>query len=295
MMALRATLFPDPGGPGDQEMGHDGQVGDVDLAVDVLAQGDRQLRWRIEELLRLDDVPELDDLALVVGDLDAERGFARDPLDADRLGFEGERQVLGQVGHLGDLDAGVGEQLVGRDDRTGVVLADLAGDVELLELVLDPALLLEELVLVDLLRGLARVEEAERREVVVALLAQVGEEQVLRRAGAGGRGGGLALLFPGLLFLPLLLFLPFFFPPPDLPAVRDAFVGGGFRGGRGRPLLRDLFPPLLPFLGLPVAGDLDRDVLERRIERLPGKPGRPGERPARGEQEEKDEERRGAG
>ena len=238
---VEGDALPGPGGPGDQEMGHDGQVGDVDLAVDGLAQGEGQLRRRIEELLGLDDVPELDDLALVVGDLDAQRGFARDPLDADRFGLEGEGQVLGQVGHLGDLDAGVGEQLVGRDDGAGVVLADLAGHVELLELVLDPALLFEELVLVDLLRRLAGLEKAERREIVVALLAEVGKEQVLRRGGIGGRSAALGFL-PGLL-LPVASSPS---PGAGLPCVRDRLVGGLLRGGRGGPFLGDLFPSSSP-------------------------------------------------
>ncbi len=191
------------GRAGDEQVGHDGQVGHDDAAVDVLAQGEGQLGGRVLEIRRLDDVAELDDLALVVGDLDAQGGLAGDALDADRLRLQGQGQVLGPALDLRDLDARGREVLVGRDDRSGVVLADLALDAELLELLLDAPFLVEELGLADLLGRKSDLEQVEVRVEVIALPAGIGEEQRLglRRGDrlAGERDGrdGLAGRFLG--------------------------------------------------------------------------------------------------
>ncbi len=79
----------------------------------------------------LDDVAQPDGFALVVGDLDADGGFAGHALDEDGLGGHGEAEVVGEAGDAGVLDAGVGAELEGGDDGAGVDLGDLAVDAEL--------------------------------------------------------------------------------------------------------------------------------------------------------------------
>jgi hypothetical protein len=65
------------------------------LAVNVLAERERQQRTRALESLRLEDVADRDDLSAAgVGNLDADARPAGQALDADRLGRERERQVL---------------------------------------------------------------------------------------------------------------------------------------------------------------------------------------------------------
>ncbi len=190
------------------------------------------------------------------------------------------------------LIPGAGIELVGRDDRPGVILPDLAFDAELLELLLDPALLVVELFLVDLLRRLPRVEEVERREVVLALSAEVGEEELFGRRGSHGPGrrGGLPGGFPGLLLHPLFLFFPL--PLRLLIGFRVRLPPGlALRGGRSRlgVLLQDLLPHLVPLLVLLVADDPDPDLLDGRFERPFEEMERFPERPAGGEEEEEAE------
>ena len=230
MRALRATLFPVPVEPAMSRWGMTARSVTGHAAVDVLAQGEAQFGGRLLEDFGLEDVAELDDFALLVRDLDAERGLARDALDPDRLGLQGQGQVFGQVRHLADFDPRAGVVLVGRDDGPGVVFLDLAVDVEFAELLLDTALLVEELGLVDLFGGLAGIEKRERRILIVALLAEVGEEERFRR----GRGDQLGR-----------------------PEARSWAAGGPPSGGGAR-----VRSPLGLFLGL--AGRLSRPAAGSR-------------------------------
>ncbi len=123
--------FAGAGGAGDEDVGHGGEVGGDDAAVDVFAEGDGELGLGLREGLALDDVAQPDGLAFVVGDLDADGGFAGHALDEDGLGGHGEAEVVGEAGDAGVFDAGVGAELEGGDDGAGVDLGDLAVDAEL--------------------------------------------------------------------------------------------------------------------------------------------------------------------
>ena len=89
-------------------------------------------------------------LALLVGDLDADGFLAQDALDAHVLGLDHQRQVLGQVGDVLDLDAGIGDELEGGDHRPGGIFNDLAVDLELLQPLRQFLFLFIQLVDVDL-------------------------------------------------------------------------------------------------------------------------------------------------
>ena len=170
---------------GDQEVRHRPQVVHDGLAVDVLAERERQQRARALEALGLDDVADRDDLAAAgVGNLDADARAAGQPLDADRLGREREREVLREPHDLVDLDAGGGPELVGRDDGPGVVLGDLALDVELGALRRDLAARLGEHLAVDRIRLLPLLEQRHGRIGVAARPSA---------AGSAGRPVGLLL------------------------------------------------------------------------------------------------------
>ena len=103
---VQADALARPGRAGDQQVRHPPQVVHDRLSVDVLAEGERQKRRRALEPLRLDHVAHRDDLAAArVGHLDADARAPGQPLDADRLRRERERQVLGEAHDLVDLDA----------------------------------------------------------------------------------------------------------------------------------------------------------------------------------------------
>ncbi len=68
------------------------------------------------------DLAQVDRLPHLVRDLDPDVALAAHAVDADRLGLEGEGQVVGEPDDLRVLDAGVGLELVGGDDGPGVDL-----------------------------------------------------------------------------------------------------------------------------------------------------------------------------
>ncbi len=103
--------------PGDEQVRHRRQVGEVRLAVDGLAQRERELAGRLAVDVRLEQLAQRDLLADVVRHLDADGGLARQPVDDDRLGLQRQAQVVGQVGDLAVLHAGIRLELERRDDR----------------------------------------------------------------------------------------------------------------------------------------------------------------------------------
>ena len=116
---------------GNEEVGHPREVSNDGIPLHVDAEGDRQERGRPLELLALDHLAERDEVAVPVRHLDADRRPARDPLDADLLRGQREGEVVLEAGHLRDLDARRGLELVGRDDRPWPVAVDDALDPEL--------------------------------------------------------------------------------------------------------------------------------------------------------------------
>ena len=86
---------------------------------------------------------------LLVRHFDADGRGAADALDADRLGLEGQSQIVAEVDDLGVLHAGGRLELERRHDRAGVIGRDLALDRELPAALFDEVADLEEL-LVDI-------------------------------------------------------------------------------------------------------------------------------------------------
>ncbi len=123
--------FAGAGGTGDEDVGHGGEVGGDDASVDVLAEGDGEPGSGFGERLGLDHIAQPDGLALVVGDLDPDGGFAGHALDEDGFGGHGEAEIVCETSDAGVLDAGVGVELECGDDGAGVDLGDLSVDAEL--------------------------------------------------------------------------------------------------------------------------------------------------------------------
>ena len=99
-----------------------------------------------------------------IRNLDADRRLARDAIDQHRLGLHRETEIVGQAGDAAVLHAGVGLELVGRDDRAGMDLDDGALDGELAALLFEQPRGVHQLALVDLALVLRRVEQRDRRQ-----------------------------------------------------------------------------------------------------------------------------------
>ena len=141
---------------------------------------------RAAEGVGLEDLAQVDRLADLVRDLDADVALAADAVDADRLGLEGEGEVVGEADDLRVLDAGVGLELVGGDDRPGVDLLDRPHHAELAALRLEDAALLEQAVVVDRDAALGLVEDRDRGQDVVPPHLAAGRGGLAARPAAGG-------------------------------------------------------------------------------------------------------------
>src|ERR1035437_3068152 len=155
-------------GAGDEHVGHFGQIGGADVAVDVFAHGNGESRFGFVKLLRLDAVAQVDGLAAMVGDLDAYGVFAGHTLDEDGFGAHGKAKIVVQSGDARVLDAGFGLELVGGDHGAGIDLDDLAANVELVAFFHQDAGLIAQLVLADGLGPLAGVEQRAGRQLEAA-------------------------------------------------------------------------------------------------------------------------------
>ena len=79
----------------------------------------------------LDVLAQPDDFALTVGHLDSDRRLAGHAFDENALGFEGEAQVVGEIGNAAVLDASFGLEFESRDYRPGIDLRHLPVDIKL--------------------------------------------------------------------------------------------------------------------------------------------------------------------
>ena len=161
---VQADRLARAGRSGDEQVRHGGQVRDERLAVNRLAERERQLGGRAHVRLRLEQLAERDRLAVHVGDLDADGGLAGQPIDEHGFGLHRQAEVVGEPGDLAVLHAGVGLELVGRHHRARMDLHDGAFDRELAALLLEVPRAFHQLALVDLALGAGRIEQRQRRQ-----------------------------------------------------------------------------------------------------------------------------------
>ena len=205
---VQAYRLAGAGGAGDEQVRHGREIGHERLAVDGLAERDRELRGRARVGLRLEQLTQRDRLAVRIRDLDADRALPRDAIDEHRLGLHRQAQVVGEARHLAVLHAGVRLELERRHDRAGMDLHHRAFDRELAALLLEMPGGVHQLALVDLPFALRGIEQRGRRQHVGAVAPRrrrhrlrLGERQRGRRrhahrrlrrrtAGDDGRRGG---------------------------------------------------------------------------------------------------------
>ena len=122
------------GGARHQQVRHLGQVGGDEMALHVLADAGEHGVRVIHRLVGAQHVAEVDDLAVIVRDFDADRRFSGDRREDAHIGA-GHRvgDVALQVRDLLDLDARAELDLVLGDGRAAQEADDFRVDVELLE------------------------------------------------------------------------------------------------------------------------------------------------------------------
>ena len=130
--AVHGNTLARPGGAGDEQVRHGAQLGDSDAAVDLLAQRQSQRRTRGRKGLGFEYFAQHDGFPVGVRDLDADRGFSRNALDQQGLGFQRKAEVFDQVGDPVVLDACLGLELKRRNHRAGIDLRDRSADIKFL-------------------------------------------------------------------------------------------------------------------------------------------------------------------
>ncbi len=168
-MPLMPTDLPAPVEPAISRCGIVREVEEVRLAVNRLAERQRQLGGRAPVGFRLQQLAQRNLFAGAVGNLDADGRLAGNAVDQDRLGLHRQTQVVGEAGDLRVLHAGVGLELERGHDRPGMDLRDRPLDRELAAFLFQQARAVHQLALVDLALGLGRVEQRQRRQGIVAL------------------------------------------------------------------------------------------------------------------------------
>ena len=135
---INANRLTGAGRSGDQQVRHLRQVGDVVKSVDCFAERDREFRSRLAKCARLDNFPQEDCFAPRIWHLDADVRFTRHAIDANRLGFQRQTQIVNQRNNARVFHARIGFELVGGDHRTGTDVFDLTGDIKLFALFSQP-------------------------------------------------------------------------------------------------------------------------------------------------------------
>jgi hypothetical protein len=123
---------------GDQQVRHLREIRGDRIAADVLAERQRERRLDVVVGLRLDDLAERDDLALLVRNLETHDGFAGNHFDdthADRR--QRAREILREPGDLADLHARRRPHFVASHDGAWLYGDHFHFDAEILELELD--------------------------------------------------------------------------------------------------------------------------------------------------------------
>ena len=182
MKALMATDLPLPVDPAMSRCGMEFISVVIRRPLMSLPRAMLSLGFGGGKLRALHHLAQPDGFALFVGNLDADGGFSGHALDQDALGAHGEAEVVLQVDDAAVLDARLGLELEGGDDRAGIDLHHRAQDAELFALLGQGQGQLLQLLLVVGHARLGTVQQGARRQLPRALLL-----------GQGGAGLGAVI------------------------------------------------------------------------------------------------------
>ena len=121
------------GGAGDEQVGHAGQIDDDGLAADRLSESDRQAMVRLAEVLAGEKFAQIDGLAALVRQFDADGVATLNHSDTGRDGGHRASDIVRESYDPGGLDARRGFEFVQGDDRTRAHVDDLALHAKIVE------------------------------------------------------------------------------------------------------------------------------------------------------------------
>ncbi len=172
------------GGAGDQQMRHAREIDDHRFAADGLAEAERQLCRGFVIASASQHLAQIDLLAVLVRQFDADGVAARHDGDARRHRAHRAGDVVGKADDARRFDAGRGLQFVKRDHRTRPRIDDLALDAEILKHAFERLGVFLDFVIIrrGALAGARRRQKRQRRQRISAGPAS-------RRPGTGAARG----------------------------------------------------------------------------------------------------------
>ncbi|MCG3118362.1 MAG: hypothetical protein ALAOOOJD_00545 [bacterium] len=124
---IQTNAFPGAGGAGHEQMRHAIQRGDEGLSGNRFAEGNGQWRSGLAKRVGINEFTQIDDLRFRVGQLDTNRGFARNRRDdTNAFGAHGQRQIIGERGDAAHFNAGIGLIFIAGNNRAGIDLGHIA-------------------------------------------------------------------------------------------------------------------------------------------------------------------------
>ena len=178
----------------DEQMRHAREIDDDRLAADCLAKRDGEPVFGFLEVLRTQQFAQIDGLAALVRQFDADGIAPLNDGDAGREGRHGARDIVGKTDDPRGFDAGRGLKFIERDHRTRPHMDDLALDAEILKHAFKQPGVLAERVLGNFVRRrISRLGEDMQRWKSIVVPRQPVEQRGLRlleRARSGLQRGG---------------------------------------------------------------------------------------------------------
>ena len=149
-------------------MRHTFQISDNGLSGDVLTYREFNPRLRIPEFSGIDDFAEPHHIDLIVFHFNSDDGLSGNRcFDANTLRPEIQRDIVGKIDDLADLDANVGLYFISGDCRTLSNLNHSGIDIEILHSLFQKAcFVLQIVVQPPAIRGLRLVQQINRRLTV---------------------------------------------------------------------------------------------------------------------------------
>ena len=181
------------GRAGDEQMRHACEIDDDRLAADRLAKRDREPVFGFLEILGAEQFAQIDGLAALVRQFDADGVAPLNHGDAGREGRHGAGDIVGETDDSRGFDAGRRLELIERDHRTWPHMNDLALDAEILEHAFEqPGVLAERVLGHHVRRRISRLGENMQRRKKIVLPRQPVENgglRLLERARSRFQGG----------------------------------------------------------------------------------------------------------
>ena len=148
-------------------MRHAGKIGHANPSMQIAAHRQSQFARRADKLLRFHDFSQRDRLTIYIGHLDANRGFAGNPLDQNGFSLQRKTQIFRQSNNPAVLDSRFRLEFKRCDYRPRIDLRHAPLHVEFEAFFLNGTRAIFQFFFVQFLRTCAFAQQTDRRQFVI--------------------------------------------------------------------------------------------------------------------------------